>query len=92
MPLHRQNCSPAFMIRKALSIIASTVLLAQLKASDWGGAVVAGVIAHEFGHLFQLFSNYMRELRGLDTTVKFVECTQIFFRVFTWAVRGILST
>lgn len=49
------------------------MLREQLKASTWGGAILAGVIAHEFGHIYQDFSGRMAELRALDATVRFIE-------------------
>jgi predicted metallopeptidase len=49
------------------------MLQEQLKASTWGGAILAGVIAHEFGHIYQSFSGQMSKLKALDTTVKFIE-------------------
>ncbi len=45
----------------------------QLARGYWGGAVVAGVLAHEYGHIFQYRSGYFRKLRKMHKTVKFVE-------------------
>jgi hypothetical protein len=45
----------------------------QLLEGKWGGAIVAGVIAHEFGHILQYNTNRMGRLSGMDSTNKFVE-------------------
>jgi hypothetical protein len=45
----------------------------QLNSGVFGGAIVAGVIAHEFGHIYQYFANYIARLQYLDWTQKFVE-------------------
>ena len=31
----------------------------QLRVSQWGGAILAGLIAHEFGHIYQNFTDAM---------------------------------
>ncbi len=45
----------------------------QLARGYWGGAVVAGVLAHEYGHIYQYRSGYFKRMRKLHKTVKFVE-------------------
>lgn len=54
----------------------------QLQVSKWGGAILAGVIAHEFGHIYQNFTNAMPRLRALGPTVKFVELHADFLSGF----------
>ncbi len=48
-------------------------LKSHLQSMAWGGAVVSGIIAHEFGHIYQFFTDYMKRLEALHTTVKFEE-------------------
>jgi hypothetical protein len=57
----------------------------QLLQTKWGGAIIAGVIAHEFGHIYQNFSNAMPRLRSLDKTAKFVELHADFLSGFYMA-------
>jgi hypothetical protein len=64
------------------------MLQEQLQGSKWGGAVLAGVIAHEFGHIHQNFSGYMDRLRALDPTVKFVELHADFLSGFYMGGKG----
>jgi hypothetical protein len=54
----------------------------QLQNSRWGGAVVAGVIAHEFGHIYQNFTSSMARLKALGPTMKFVELDADFMSGF----------
>src|SRR5262245_2448852 len=61
------------------------MLKEQLRISKWGGAILAGVIAHEFGHIFQNFTNAMPRLRSLGPTVKFVELHADFLAGFYMA-------
>jgi predicted metalloprotease len=58
------------------------LLTEQLGVSHWGGTIVAGVVAHEFGHIHQYFSGYMERLRSMDSTVKFVELHADFLSGF----------
>jgi predicted metalloprotease len=58
------------------------MLREQLQVSRWGGAILAGVIAHEFGHIYQNSSNAMARLRALAATVKFVELHADFLAGF----------
>jgi predicted metalloprotease len=39
----------------------------------WGGITVAGIMAHEFAHIYQFSTQYRQRLRELDDTVKPVE-------------------
>lgn len=57
-------------------------LKSQLLSTKWGGAVVSGVIAHEFGHIYQFFSDYMKRLEALHKTVKFQELHADFLSAF----------
>ena len=61
------------------------MLKEQLQVSKWGGAILAGVIAHEFGHIYQNFTNAMPRLRSLGPTVKFVELHADFLSGFYMA-------
>jgi len=54
----------------------------QLKSSQWGGLILAGVIAHEFGHIYQFKTAYYRTLLGYDRTTKFVELHADFLSGF----------
>ena len=53
-----------------------------LLSTKWGGAVVSGIIAHEFAHIFQFFTDYMNRLAALHTTVKFQELHADFLSGF----------
>jgi hypothetical protein len=64
------------------------MLAEQLQRSKWGGAILAGVIAHEFGHIYQYFSGYMTRLSALDKTVKFVELHADFLSGFYMGGKG----
>lgn len=57
-------------------------LKSQLLSTTWGGAIVSGVIAHEFGHIYQFFSEYMKRLGALHETVKFQELHADFLSAF----------
>lgn len=43
----------------------------EMHSSEYGGVAVAGISAHECGHIFQFFSPYVRRLGGY--TAKYVE-------------------
>jgi hypothetical protein len=58
------------------------MLREQLSLSRWGGSILAGVIAHEFAHIYQYHNDYLRRLLGLDQTVKFVELHADFLSGF----------
>lgn len=58
------------------------MLQEQLSISHWGGSILAGVIAHEFGHIYQYHTGYFDRLRALDKTVKFVELHADFLSGF----------
>jgi hypothetical protein len=47
------------------------MLREQLSVSQWGGSILAGVIAHEFAHIYQYHNDYFSRLFGLDQTVNF---------------------
>jgi hypothetical protein len=57
-------------------------LKSQLTSTKWGGAVVSGVIAHEFGHIYQYYSTYAAALAKLANTVKFIELHADFLSGF----------
>lgn len=57
----------------------------QLKGSQWGGAVVAGIIAHEFTHIFQFYTEYAARLEALHKTVKFQELHADYISAFYMA-------
>jgi hypothetical protein len=63
----------------------------QLKSSEWGGAVVAGVIAHEFSHIYQFFSDYGARLEKLHDTVKFQELHADYVSAFYMAKKYVSS-
>lgn len=63
----------------------------QLKSSQWGGAIVAGIIAHEFGHIYQFFSDYGRRLESLHDTVKFQELHADYVSAFYMAKKYVSS-
>lgn len=58
------------------------MLREQLSVSRWGGSILAGVIAHEFAHIYQYHNDYYSRLLGLDQTVKFVELHADFLSGF----------
>ena len=58
------------------------MLKEQLLVPKWGGAILSGVIAHEFGHIYQNFGKALGRLRALGTTVKFVELHADFLSGF----------
>jgi predicted metalloprotease len=49
------------------------MMMDQLDTGYWGGAVVAGVLAHEYGHIYQYMSGMHKMLRKMHKTVKYVE-------------------
>lgn len=57
-------------------------LKTQLTSTKWGGAVISGVIAHEFGHIYQYYSKYAESLAKLAKTVKFIELHADFISGF----------
>ena len=57
-------------------------LKGQLLSTTWGGTVVSGIIAHEFGHIYQFFSSYAQKLQALHQTVKFEELHADFLSGF----------
>lgn len=57
-------------------------LKSHLLSTEWGGAVVSGIIAHEFAHIFQFFTDYMTRLASLHKTVKFQELHADFLSGF----------
>jgi hypothetical protein len=57
-------------------------LKSQLQSTKWGGAVVSGIIAHEFGHIYQFYSAYADALAKLHQTVKFIELHADFISGF----------
>lgn len=57
----------------------------QLGGSKWGGAILAGVIAHEFAHIYQNFTNSIERLKVLDPTVRFIELHADFLSGFYMA-------
>jgi hypothetical protein len=63
----------------------------QLKSSQWGGAIVAGIIAHEFCHIYQFYSDYGRRLEELHTTVKFQELHADYVSAFYMAKKYVSS-
>lgn len=66
-------------------------LQSQLKGSQWGGAVVAGIIAHEFSHIFQFYSEYGSRLEALHGTVKFQELHADYISAFYMAKKYVAS-
>jgi hypothetical protein len=56
-----------------------------LSTAQWGGTVVAGIIAHEFAHLHQYSTGQYRKLRRLHQTVKFAELHADFISGFFMA-------
>jgi hypothetical protein len=66
-------------------------LQSQLKSGQWGGTVVAGVLAHEFGHIYQFFSAYAARLQGMHSTVKFQELHADFLSAFYMAKKFVAS-
>jgi hypothetical protein len=66
-------------------------LQSQLKSGQWGGTVVAGVLAHEFGHIYQFFSAYASRLQGMHATVKFQELHADFLSAFYMAKKFVAS-
>jgi len=66
-------------------------LQGQLKSGQWGGTVVAGVLAHEFGHIYQFFSDYAARLQGMHNTVKFQELHADFLSAFYMAKKFVAS-
>jgi hypothetical protein len=58
------------------------MLKVQLQVPKWGGAILAGVIAHEFAHIYQNFSKSIGRLRKLHETVKFIELHADFLAGF----------
>ena len=54
----------------------------QLRVSQWGGAILAGLIAHEFGHIYQNFTDAMPRLKSMGLTVKFIELHADFLSGF----------
>jgi hypothetical protein len=60
-------------------------LQSQLKSGDWGGAIVAGVLAHEFSHIYQFYSPYGPRLEALHNTVKFPELHADYVSAFYMA-------
>jgi hypothetical protein len=63
----------------------------QLKSSQWGGAVVAGIIAHEFSHIFQFYTDYGPRLEALHKTVKFQELHADYISAFYMAKKYVAS-
>jgi hypothetical protein len=63
----------------------------QLKSSEWGGAIVAGIIAHEFTHIFQFYSAYAQRLESLHATVKFQELHADYVSAFYMAKKYVSS-
>ena len=60
-------------------------LQSQLKSGEWGGAIVAGVLAHEFSHIYQFYSPYGQRLEALHKTVKFPELHADYISAFYMA-------
>ncbi len=58
------------------------MLKEQLAISKWGGSILAGVIAHEFGHIYQFYSGYDERLKVLHSTVEFIELHADFLSGF----------
>jgi hypothetical protein len=66
-------------------------LKSQLKSTEWGGAVVAGIIAHEFTHIYQFYSPYAARLEALNATVKFQELHADYVSAFYMARKYVSS-
>lgn len=49
-------------------IFGKNLLLEELNAHEWGGLAIAGIMAHEFAHIYQYQSSFYQALtRGQDT-------------------------
>ncbi len=66
-------------------------LKSQLKSSQWGGAIIAGIIAHEFTHIYQFYSTYAARLEALHATVKFQELHADYISAFYMARKYVSS-
>lgn len=49
------------------------LLSRELNSHTWGGLAVAGIMAHEFGHIYQYQSGYYQRLTKPYSTKKFLE-------------------
>jgi hypothetical protein len=67
------------------------LLKGQLAGSKWGGAVVSGIIAHEFGHIYQFYTDYAKRLAALHKTVKFQELHADYVSAFYMAKKHVAS-
>ena len=67
------------------------LLQSQLKASQWGGAVVAGIVAHEFSHIYQFYTDYGARLEKMHGTVKFQELHADYISAFYMAKKYVAS-
>lgn len=67
------------------------LLRGQLTSSKWGGAVVSGIIAHEFGHIYQFNTDYAKRLQALHKTVKFQELHADYMSAFYMAKKHVAS-
>lgn len=57
-------------------MLGKTRILSELQEVNhrgWGGITVAGIMAHEFAHIYQFNTQYRQRLRELDDTVKPIE-------------------
>lgn len=68
-----------------------TLMNSQLEMGYWGGAVVAGVMAHEYGHIYQYHSGAFKKLRKLHKTVKFVELHADFMSGYYMGIKYVAS-
>jgi hypothetical protein len=64
------------------TVLYSLDLLEEHLKTNWGGAIVAGILAHEFAHIFQFFTNLMSRLRSMGSTLKYVELHADFLSGF----------
>lgn len=52
-------------------LLGMNLIKEEIQASSYGGVAVAGICAHECGHIFQFFSDYSDKLKG--ETAKLIE-------------------
>jgi hypothetical protein len=54
-------------------LFGTNLLMKELRAQEWGGTAVAGILAHEFGHIFQYSTPLHQNLAQGQATERLVE-------------------
>jgi hypothetical protein len=69
-----------------------TLLLDELSGHEWGGVAVAGILAHEFGHILQFFTDYGDRLRPLDNTARPMELHADFLAGYYLGLKRLIGS